>query len=65
LLTKADKLNRREAQESLHQAQAVLGEITSEEADIGVTLFSALNRSGLGDVAETLHAWTRPAVAAA
>jgi GTP-binding protein len=65
LLTKADKLSRREAQDSLRKAQAVLGEMASEEADIGVTLFSALSRSGLGDVAETLHAWTRPAEAAA
>jgi GTP-binding protein len=65
LLTKADKLSRREAQESLANAQGLLGEMASEEADIGVTLFSALNRTGLGDVAETLHGWTRPVVAAA
>lgn len=63
LLTKADKLNRREAQASLAAAQATLGEMASEEADIGVTLFSALSRQGLGDVAETLHGWTRPVAA--
>jgi GTP-binding protein len=57
LLTKADKLNRSEAQQSLLRAQDVLGEVAGESADIGVTLFSALSRQGLGDVAETLHAW--------
>ena len=63
LLTKADKLNGREAQASLAAAQATLGEMASEQADIGVTLFSALSRQGLGDVAETLHGWTRPVAA--
>jgi len=60
LLTKADKLNRREAQASLQAAQAVLAEISTEGADIGVTLFSALSRQGLGDVAEVLHGWVVP-----
>ena len=44
LLTKADKLNRREAQAALQAAQAVLAEVATEGADIGVTLFSALSR---------------------
>jgi GTP-binding protein len=57
LLTKADKLNRREAQGALDAAQALLAEIGSEQADIGVTLFSALKKTGLGDVANTLHGW--------
>ena len=60
VLTKADKLNKREAQAALTAAQAVLGEISTEEADIGVTLFSALSRGGLGDVAEVVHGWSRP-----
>jgi GTP-binding protein len=60
LLTKADKLNRREAQASLKAAQAVLEGMASDNADIGVTLFSALSRQGLEDAAETLHAWTHP-----
>ena len=58
LLTKADKLNRQEAQAALAAAQDVLAEISTESADIGVTLFSALSRQGLPDVAETLHGWT-------
>jgi len=57
LLTKADKLNRKEGAESLRAAQAVLGELAGEQADIGITLFSALKRQGLDDVAETLHSW--------
>jgi len=59
LLTKADKLNRREADAALAGAQDVLGEVAGESADVGVTLFSALSRRGVGDVAEALHAWAR------
>jgi GTP-binding protein len=58
LLTKADKLNRNDAQRALAAAQEVLAEITTESSDIGVTLFSALSKQGLGDVAETVHGWT-------
>ena len=57
LLTKADKLNRREAGESLVAAQAVLGELTTEEADVGITLFSALSHAGVADAACVLHQW--------
>lgn len=60
LLTKADKLNRREADKALAEAQQVLGLLAGEQADIGLTLFSALDKRGVADVAETLHAWTRP-----
>ncbi len=65
VLTKADKLNKREAQAALAAAQAVLGEVSTDQADIGVTLFSALSRSGLGDMAEAVHGWTTPAPAPA
>jgi GTP-binding protein len=61
LLTKADKLNRRDAQTALQAAQAVLCAISTDASDIGVTLFSALTRQGLGDVAEVLHGWAVPA----
>ncbi|MDE2368918.1 MAG: YihA family ribosome biogenesis GTP-binding protein [Burkholderiales bacterium] len=60
LLTKADKLNRSDARRALEQAQALLGEVSTEASDIGVALFSALSRQGLGDVAETLYGWTHP-----
>jgi len=65
LLTKADKLNRREAQAALQAAQAVLAPLTDGdvEADVGLTLFSALSRQGLEDVAEHLHGWLPTAAA--
>jgi GTP-binding protein len=58
LPTKADKLNRNDAQRALLAAQGVLAEVTTESSDIGVTLFSALSKQGLGDVAETVYGWT-------
>ena len=57
LLTKADKLNRSEATRALAAAQAELGEIATEEADVGMALFSALKKTGVGDAAEALHGW--------
>ena len=59
LLTKCDKLNRSDTQTAIRAAQEVLGEVSTENADIGVTAFSALSRLGLGDAAVTLHQWTR------
>ncbi len=59
VLTKSDKLNKREGQAALADAQAVLGEFSSEASDIAVTLFSALSRDGLGDIAEVVHGWAR------
>ena len=57
LLTKADKLSKREADASLHATTEALGAYSSDEADIGVTLFSALKKTGLADVATTLRGW--------
>jgi GTP-binding protein len=57
LLTKADKLNRRDADAALANAQEVLGEIATENADLGVALFSALSRRGVGDAAQVLRGW--------
>ena len=62
LLTKADKLNRKEAQQSLQAATEVLGRVATEASDVGITLFSALKKSGVGDAAQTLHAWAHAAV---
>lgn len=59
LLTKADKLNRRESDKAVVQAQEVLGAIATDEADVAVSLFSALNKKGLGDAACVLHDWVR------
>lgn len=63
VLTKCDKLNRREADAALAGAQQVLGEVATENAEIGVVLFSALSRRGLDDVATTLRGWIEPAAA--
>jgi GTP-binding protein len=60
LLTKSDKLNRKESRDALSAAQEALGEMTTDEADVGVALFSALNKSGVGDAATVLHQWTHP-----
>jgi GTP-binding protein len=61
LLTKADKLNRSDAQKALVAAQALLGEVATEAADIGLILFSALSKQGLGDAALQLWDWVHPA----
>jgi GTP-binding protein len=61
VLTKSDKLNRREAADVVAAVQEPLAALAAEPAEVGVTLFSALSRRGLGDVAEVLHGWTRPA----
>jgi GTP-binding protein len=60
VLTKADKLNRREQAASMARAEAVLGEMANENTDIGVVLFSALSRAGLDDVAGAVHGWVHP-----
>jgi GTP-binding protein len=64
VLTKADKLNRKEAAASLRGAQEVLAELATDAADVGITLFSALNRQGVGDVAEVIRSWCVPATPA-
>jgi len=57
LLTKADKLNRKEGAEALRKAQDVLADLATEEADIGITLFSSLKKMGVEDAAMTLKGW--------
>ncbi|MCP6135006.1 hypothetical protein NL393_38100, partial [Klebsiella pneumoniae] len=67
LLTKSDKLNRKEADAVLRATTEFLAGMTTENSDVAVTLFSALKKSGVGDVAVALHEWThggQPAVAA-
>ncbi len=60
LLTKADKLNRNEQAAALMAAQAALAELTTEQADVSVALFSALKKTGIGDAAQVLHGWAHP-----
>ncbi len=62
LLTKADKLNRKEADAALRDATEVLGQLATDDADVNIALFSALKKTGLGDAAETLYAWAHPAL---
>ena len=57
LLTKADKLSRKEADAAVKAASDALGEISTDEADIGVLLFSALNKRGVDDAAVALRGW--------
>ena len=61
-LTKADKLNRREASAALQAATEVLEPLATEASDVGVVLFSALKRTGLEDVAQALHEWVHAPV---
>ena len=60
LLTKADKLNHQQAAAALAGAQALLAELATDEADMAVTLFSALKKTGVDDAALTLHGWAVP-----
>lgn len=62
LLTKADKLNRQEATQALTAARTLLAEVATDEADLSVTMFSALKKLGVGDAAATLHAWVLAAM---
>ncbi|MFN3862353.1 MAG: ribosome biogenesis GTP-binding protein YihA/YsxC [Roseateles sp.] len=64
LLTKADKLNRKEADAALRATGEFLGGMTTENSDVSVTLFSALKKTGVGDVALALHEWTHGGAAA-
>lgn len=57
LLTKADKVNRRDGQRALAQAQQVLAAMATEHADIGIALFSAVSGLGQDDAAVALREW--------
>jgi len=57
LLTKADKLNRSESNAALAAAQEILAGVTTEQADVGICLFSALKKAGVGDAAVAMHRW--------
>jgi len=57
LLTKADKLSRKEADASLRAATEVLADVATDHSDVNITLFSALKKSGVEDAAQILHGW--------
>jgi GTP-binding protein len=60
LLTKADKLNRKESDAVLRATAEQLGQLATDNADVNVALFSALARKGIDDAALTLYDWTHP-----
>jgi GTP-binding protein len=60
LLTKADKLNRREKQAALAAAQPALGALATDDSDISVALFSAQQAEPVAEAAEVLHRWIHP-----
>ncbi|MFG6463785.1 ribosome biogenesis GTP-binding protein YihA/YsxC [Roseateles sp. DXS20W] len=59
LLTKSDKLNRKEADAILRDTTDYLAGLSTEHSDVAVTLFSALKKSGVGDVALALREWVQ------
>lgn len=60
LLTKADKLSRKEADAAVRAASEALADLSTDDADIGVLLFSALDKRGIDDAAVVLRAWVAP-----
>jgi GTP-binding protein len=58
LVTKIDKLNRRESSAALAAAGDVLGEVTCAESEVALAPFSALSRVGVADAARVLFEWT-------
>jgi GTP-binding protein len=57
LLTKCDKLGRKAQSQAVRDAHAVLADLATDSADIGVLLFSAPHRTGLADLACSVHGW--------
>lgn len=57
VLTKTDKLNRAESTRALAAAQEALADHVTEDADVGLLLFSALKRIGVDDLAASLREW--------
>lgn len=64
VLTKADKLNRKEQAAALQAVQEQLAVRVTEQADVGILLFSATKQVGLGDLAETIQGWVHGGPAA-
>jgi GTP-binding protein len=64
LLTKVDKLNRRDTESALAAASAALGEFATEASELTLSPFSALSRAGVGDAARVLYAWAHAGASA-
>jgi len=63
LLTKVDKLNRRDTDAALRAAGDVLGAVATEASELSLAPFSATRQLGVGDAARVLHAWAHGASA--
>ena len=61
LLTKVDKLNRRDTDAALRAARDVLGGAATEASELSLAPFSATSRVGIGDAARVLHDWAHGA----
>jgi GTP-binding protein len=57
LLTKADKIGRAQGARALAAAEHTLAEVATDQSDVGVALFSALDGRGVGDAAVALRQW--------
>src|SRR5947209_14535380 len=58
LLTKVDKLSRRDTDAALRAAGEVLGESATDQSELAMAPFSALSRAGVDDAARVLYGWT-------
>ena len=45
---------------ALASAQAALAEVTTDEAEVAVSLFSAVDKTGVDDAAQILYDWAHP-----
>ncbi|RZK99461.1 MAG: YihA family ribosome biogenesis GTP-binding protein [Rubrivivax sp.] len=57
LLTKADKLNRKEADAALREAKDVLSALKTEASNMNIMLFSSVKKTGVGEAAVMLRGW--------
>jgi len=57
LLTKADKLNRKEADAALREAKDLLSALKTEASDMNIMLFSSVKKTGVGGAAAMLGGW--------
>lgn len=60
LLTKADKLSKKEQAAALETGQEGLADLATEASDVGLLLFSAPKHIGLNDLADTVYGWAHP-----
>ncbi|MDP9141537.1 MAG: ribosome biogenesis GTP-binding protein YihA/YsxC [Pseudomonadota bacterium] len=61
LLTKADKLSRRESDAAVAAASQALARSATEQSDISLVAFSATRGTGVGDAAELVESYARAA----